>query len=247
MCPEVCSQVRPEELTSVALVGLERQASARQAAIDLLDLYTRLSADNAHILGEVLSGQAPQVWTHYPADDACDDLNGYQWFYHSHSQSDRPQAAEHGHFHVFARKAALSRWLNPTEEKAWHTKLRVKPTRATTRHLFCLGLDAKGVPNTLFTVNSWVTGDAMASAPGTLRLIEHLNLATGYPGIDRLIASAAVLCRDELAGLMEVRDRRLERMSAVGPGVLDDGPLEILSETKLDLDAIFGRLFEPSP
>ena len=212
-------------------------AQVRQAAEEVLHLYQRLAVDRAHLLDGILAGRLPQAWAHYPDDDAHDRIHGYQWFYHSHSAADRPGAAEHGHLHVFARRPAIRRGLDPAVERNWRGRTGGGKSRAATRHLFCVGLDAKGVPNSLFTVNSWVTGDMMASADGTMRLIDGLRLDTGHGGIDTLVMALARLCRDDLAGLMHMRDEVLTRRAAAGPGGFEDRNLEVLSEVRLDLDA----------
>lgn len=246
MRAEVCTEVRRQELTDPSAAEPGRIDPVRRAAEGVLHVYQHLAVARAHLLDELLAGTPPEAWAHYPEDDARDHARGYQWFYHSHSAEDRPGAAEHGHFHVFARRPALDRWLVANDETSWRQGLGFSRSSAKTRHLFCIGLDAKGVPNTLFTVNSWVTGDAMASAEGTLRLIAGLDLDTGHAGIDRLISSLAKLCAPQFARLMRDRDQALVKRSAVGPGTLEDQELEVLSEARLDLDLMFTRIFSDS-
>ncbi|MEJ1268683.1 hypothetical protein WDV93_21810 [Pantoea ananatis] len=58
---------------------------------------------NRHLFQGILQGRQPVEWDHYPENDAVDRLNGYQWFYHTHSATDRPGVTEHGHLHLFAK------------------------------------------------------------------------------------------------------------------------------------------------
>lgn len=243
VCSEVRSQMRREELIDHPATEPGRETPVRLAAEQVLGIYRQLAVDGAHLLGGLMQGGAPLAWEHYPQDDARDEVRGYQWFYHSHSASDRPGATEHGHFHIFARKPAIGRCLDAKAEAAWRMSNGYGRGSAKTRHLLCLGIDAKGVPNTLFTVNSWVTGDAMASAEGTVRLLENLKLDTGHPSIDRLITAVVALHADAIADMMLDRDRVLLARARKGPGAPQDKGLEVLSEVGIDLDQTFANLF----
>ncbi|MCA3256203.1 MAG: hypothetical protein INF91_11375, partial [Alphaproteobacteria bacterium] len=50
----------------------------------------------------------PEIWAHYPADDAVDPASGARWFYHTHAHESR-DGAEHGHFHLFLDRSAFAR------------------------------------------------------------------------------------------------------------------------------------------
>ena len=200
----------------------------------LLRTYAALAARGEHLLQGVLDGQRPRQWHHYPEDDAIDEASGYQWFYHSHAPEDRPGAKEHGHFHLFARRQLWARRLQSKAEKAFSTLTGNPDQRVETRHLLAIGMDAKGVPINLFTVNSWVTGDLMLSAPGTERLLGALRLDTGHPDIDAVLESVVALCLPEIRQLLAARDSALSTRPA--RGVLAERGLEILSAVAIDLD-----------
>lgn len=207
----------------------------RVAGQRLLTTYAALAARGEHLLHGLLDGQAPRQWQHYPPDDAIDPHSGYQWFYHSHAPEDRPDTTEHGHFHLFARRPLWSRRLRSQAERDF-AALTGHPDRPVrTRHLLAVGMDAKGLPVSLFTVNSWVTGDLMLSASNTVRLLAGMQLRTGHPAIDTMLACVIALCRDEIDALLAMRDTTL----AAGPArsVLDDTELEILSCLPIALDA----------
>ena len=186
------------------------------------------------MLQGILEDHRPRQWQHYPEDDAIDEANGYQWFYHSHAPEDRPGAAEHGHFHLFARRQLWSRRLQSKTEKTFAALTGNPSQRVETRHLLAIGMDAKGVPINLFTVNSWVTGDLMLSAPNTERLLAQMRLNTGHSDIDATLESVVTLCLAEISQLLAARDAALSR----GPprGVLANRGLEVLSEMGIELD-----------
>lgn len=226
----MCSQVRAEEVTREEGGRRVEVAAGRR----LLAVYATLAARGEHLLRGLLDGQPPRQWRHYPEDDAIDGGSRYQWFYHSHSPEDRPAGIEHGHFHLFFRGRLGAGRLRSPVEKAFAALTGRPSARPGTRHLLGVGLDAKGVPISLFTVNGWVTGDLMLSAAGTARLLARMRLATGHPEIDAVLESLVALCRGEIRRLLAERDAAL----SAGParGVLEDRRLEVLSEIAIDLD-----------
>ena len=205
------------------------------AGLRLLEVYAALAPRREHLFGQLLAGQPPRQWQHYPEADAVDAATGFQWFYHSHSPEDRPGTAEHGHIHLFARRKLWSRRLGSRREREFAGLAASAGTAANTRHLLAIGFDAKGVPVSVFTVNSWVTGDLMLSAATTLALLQKLSLDTGHEQVDAVLECTVALCSDEIARMLEMRDRCL--FSRRSPGVLDDPSLEVLSEIPIDVDA----------
>jgi hypothetical protein len=247
MCPQVRAEMRPEvrskELTSMKKVpphSPQPDAALAAAGLRLLETYAGLAERGEHLLGRLLAGHVPKQWAHYPEDDAIDLSSGYQWFYHSHSPEDRPGAAEHGHIHLFARQPLWGRRLRSRSERAFAVLCDNPSTTPTTRHLLTIGLDAKGLPISLFTVNSWVTGDLMLGADLTLELLASMTLDTGHPEVDAVIASVARLCTPELRALMQCRDDALRAHRV--PDKLQDEALELLSEIRIDLDAKLAAL-----
>lgn len=206
-----------------------------KAASDLLGVYAGLAERGAHLLGDLLAGAPPVQWERLPADDAVDSAGRYQWFYHSHAPEDRFSDSEHGHIHLFARRA-LWEGLSATPQERAFRKLCGNPrSNAGTRHLIAIGFDVKGLPTSLFAVNSWVTGDLMLSSDSTARLLSEIDLGTGHPEIDAMIASLVRLCQEDIEALLAERDRTLA--SRPLRGVLEDRFLEILAVIPLNLDA----------
>lgn len=206
----------------------------------LLEVYAGLGERGRHLLEDLIGNGAPQQWRHYPEDDAIDSAAGYQWFYHSHSPEDRPGATEHGHFHIFARRTLWHGLLRSETEKAFASLTGNPRRRVDTRHLLAVGINAKGVPISLFTVNSWVTGDLMLSALTTERMLAQMRLKTGYPEVDAVLEGVIMLCRAEICQALAERDAVL----SAGPPreVLIDQDLELLSERPIDLDAKLAAL-----
>ncbi|WP_296658497.1 hypothetical protein [Paraburkholderia sp.] len=236
--PEVRSEVRSSKLIPMARARQSTRPAgddARAAGLRLLDVYAGLAQRSEHLLDSLLRGQSPKQWTHYPEYDAIDADGSYQWFYHSHSPEDRPGAREHGHIHLFARRRLWSRRLRSRRELAFAQLAGGADARVDTRHLLTIGFDAKGLPISLFTVNSWVTGDLMLSAETTVDLLDHMVLETGNADIDAVIVSLVRLFRTEIRDLLVRRDMTL--FGFEGDDVLSDESLEILSELPVDVDS----------
>lgn len=214
----------------------------REAGLALLQVYSELAERGSHLLGDLLQGQPPKQWAHYPEDDARDP-GGYQWFYHSHDPEDRPGAVEHGHIHLFARRPLWGPRLRSRSELAFAQQCGQPTEKPPTRHLLTIGFDAKGLPVSLFTVNSWVTGDLMLGSALTLDLLHRMTLDTGYGDIDTVITSVVHLYRHELHDLLVDRDRTL--LMQPGGDPLHDKQRELLSELRIDLDAKLACVLEP--
>lgn len=236
MRSEVRPKVRAQELTKrpLRLPLASREGLLKAAGARLLETYADLSRRGEHLFSGLLAGGVPRQWSHYPEDDAVDHRSGFQWFYHSHSPEDRPSSAEHGHIHLFARPKLWSRRLRSAGELEFAALAENSHESVSTRHLLCISFDAKGIPISLFTVNSWVTGDLMLSAPTTVAILDQIALETGYKDVDAVLECVVKLCRAEIQDLLETRDARL--LGRKKSGALSDESLEILSEINIQLD-----------
>lgn len=243
MRPEVRRQMRAQELRAavrdrghcLSLACMKQVAGRR-----LVDTYEELAERRAHLFGSLLGGQAPRQWDHYPEEDAISRDAGFQWFYHSHPPEDRPGAAEHGHIHLFARRKLWSRRLRSARELAFQARTGAPRKPVNTRHLLGVGFDARGVPISLFTVNSWVTGDLMLSASSTAALLGKLSLDTGHGAVDAVLGSLVCLFDAEIRSLLHARDQRLLRGQECA--VLSDESVEVLSEIPINLDEKLAHL-----
>lgn len=232
----MCTSVRTQVLTAINpnRRRLPPQNTTQLAGLRLLETYAGLAQRGQHLLGQLLGSELPRQWQHYPADDAIDVKRAYQWFYHSHAPEDRPDAGEHGHLHLFARRKLWVHRLRSAAEIEWASLEGEVSQHVKTRHLLSIGLNAKGLPTSLFTVNSWVTGDLMLSASNTSLLLENMRLDTGYETVDAVIESVITLYAAEIRQLLIKRDALLFQNKA--PGILYDERFEILSEMAIDLD-----------
>jgi hypothetical protein len=93
---EVRSEKMRTQVRTQELMGLDRnrrslstKGMAQNASLRLLEIYAELALRGEHLLGQLLGGELPRQWRHYPEDDAIDLGSGFQWFYHSHSPQDR--------------------------------------------------------------------------------------------------------------------------------------------------------------
>jgi hypothetical protein len=234
MRTEVCRQALMTNLS-----GRRSPTSAarrsKPAGQRLLDVYATRAARGRHLLHDLLKNQAPEQWRHYPEDDAVDPDSGYQWFYHSHSPEDRSDSAEHGHFHLFARRPLCSRRLQSKAERDFAALTGHPDHHVNTRHLLAIGVDARGLPISVFTVKSWVTGDLMLSATGTERMLSGMHLHTGHDTIDTVLECVVALCMDDIRTILAARDATLSGQHE--GAVLVDTGLEILSSRTITLDA----------
>lgn len=235
MWRQVCAKMRCEKIVQTRQARKDKgRLTMQSAGLRLLQTYSKLAKSKRHLLDQLLGDQLPQQWQHYPLDDAIDALNGYQWFYHSHSPGDRSESLEHGHIHLFARRPLWSRRLQSRAEAEFEKICGAHKIQTHTRHLLSIGLSSKGIPISLFTVNSWVTGDLMLSSKLTMQLLTSIQLSTGHFNLDAVIESVIHLCLPDIQILMNERDTKLA--SYPGTNVLGNEKLELLSNLAIDLD-----------
>lgn len=213
------------------------------AAQALLACYGQLAERREHLLAPLLGGAAPVQWAHYPDDDVIDTISGYQYFYHSHSPEDRPDSTDHGHFHLFARVDSGVHVLDAERETHFLASLAAQAGSGNTASLLCIGLDAKGVPRSLFTVNRWVTGDHLLSADATLALLRDFCISnTGADTINTWLAAMIGLFWPQIVALLQARDSELAARRTDGVDLLDDAAVELLSSVQIDIDHQIGLL-----
>lgn len=222
-------------------------ATMLAGAQQLIECYQELAQEARHLLQDMLDGQRPRQWAHYPEDDVIDRASGYQYFYHSHSPEDRENAAEHGHFHLFARldDAVHAALIDLDAEQAFLQRIDATAASGNTANLLCISLDARGVPTAFFTVNRWVTGDQLLSAPASLALLRGFVLNTDQFGlVNRWIKALLQLFWPQIETLLHERDAALLRLIAAGKATpLFDNPMvEVLSECAIDIDGQIARL-----
>jgi hypothetical protein len=154
---------------------------------------------------------------HYPEDDWRDPHSGGQAYYHCHRSGD-----EHGHLHLF---------------------MAAEPGAELT-HLLGIGLDPRGLPLSLFTVNRWVANDAWLPAEPSFALVRRFSLAASEadPPISAWMDNVLRFYAPAIHTLLLERDRALADLGSPLEQALEDRDLEIPSQVAIDwgadLDAV---------
>jgi hypothetical protein len=201
--------------------------AALEAARAGLDAFTEVVRDRGSLIRSWTDGAPMRQFDHYPDDDVVDLRSGSQFFYHAH----RSHGTEHGHLHLFWHATASGR-------RRYVAGLERRWVRAAPSHLLAVGLDSRGLPVSMFTVNRWVTGGYWFDAATTLAMLDRFDIrdAGGHAGSGRWLTRFVHLYRPVAAELLERRDRRLARRGPLEPA-LDERRLEVLSQFDLDWGA----------
>jgi hypothetical protein len=166
---------------------------------------------------------------HYPPSDVRDHAQGFQFFYHCH----RAGGLEHGHIHLFAHATRTGR-----RRRGAGSGPRSDPS-----HLIAVGLDARGLPVSLFTVNRWVTGGHWLDAPTTLRWLQRLTQldVPAHAASCQWLAGFVSMYLPVVERVLRQRDRWLIRQA--DPAQAMDNPrAEVISSARIDWAADLQRL-----
>lgn len=196
---------------------------ARRAARSVLDGLEVLARRGLSPVSALVGDSVPAVLAQYPAAAPVQGPD-YLYYYHCHDARETP-AGEHGHFHVFAR-------------------------RADGRHVHLAGVavDAVGWPRRLFTTNRWVTDEVLVPAAAVLAEADRLA-ARAYPDpLTRWLLPQLALFRPQLAALLQRRDLRLRalRRGRSRQRLLEDRRIRVLSQCRIDLPAQIAALSDPT-
>jgi hypothetical protein len=199
-------------------------AQAARTAQTMMTAWDAANKRHGSLIQAWVRGAAMQEHTHYPIGDVTDNLNGSQYFYHAH----RGQGGEHGHLHLF-----------------WHANAkgnrRSSPVFQTgaPSHLFAISLDARGLPETIFTTNLWVTDGYWFDAATTAAMVGRFAVARGgrFSAADRWLNQFIALYRPAIELALVLRDRRVALLTRRRPWgtVSQDARHEVLSVVRLDL------------
>lgn len=214
----------------LALRGLDNGelCRARRSAAESVAAFARATERHGSLIRAWVGDEAPRSLEHYPPGGVVDTRRGAEYFYHCH----RADAPEHGHLHLFGHATRSGR-RRDSRRRPWR--------RAAPSHLIAIGLDARGLPVSLFTVNRWVTGGHWFDAATTLALVDRfLPEAGADPGDGADDASVWLrsfvrLYRPLIARVLRARDRRLARAGGGhAEAALDDRAIEVASSVRLD-------------
>lgn len=207
---------------------LLRMRKAGEEAMECMrSLAERGSSVSAELIGRE---RRPQAWDHYPGGDAIDSVRRFRYYYHCHGKHPPPLAGEHGHFHLFTETGAS-------------TQAAGQPPLV---HLAAVSVDPRGMPIHVFTTNRWVTGGAWWSARALLRRLAAFRIhARGSSAlVDRWLTAMVRLFYPQLRLILELRDARLARLSAVRAEnrVLEDRRIHALSYCRISIPWQFEAL-----
>jgi hypothetical protein len=186
----------------------------------------------ANVVGEVIANHGTfYEWDHYPDGDVFDHDSHSQYYYHSH----RPEAGEHGHFHLFMRSEGVPSRMQPTPfdgTDEWPTGDDM------ICHLIAVAMEPKGYPTHLFTTNRWVTGEIWYGAADVTELLDNFEIDHTYPSwaTNRWITAMVALYQPQIAQLLLERDQVIKDWADRHDGdVLEDRDLEVTSKISLDI------------
>ncbi len=207
-----------------------RSLSDRELAATLdvaragLSAFSEVTRESGSLIQSWVGGQAMVEFDHYPVDDVVDIRNGSQFYYHAH----RSHGTEHGHMHLFWHASASGR-------RRYVANLSPRWGRSSPSHLLAVGLDNRGLPVSLFTVNHWVTDGHWFNAATTLTMVDRFVVrdATGHETSAAWLTNFVRFYRPLIDDLLQRRDRRLADHKS-SESALQDRRLEVLSERGLD-------------
>jgi hypothetical protein len=222
--PLPASRLLRHHWSALGDAGLRATLVAARAG---LDAFTEVVRDRGSLIRSWTDGAPMRQFDHYPDDDVVDLRSGSQFFYHAH----RSHGTEHGHLHLFWHATASGRRRYVAgRERRW--------VRAAPSHLLAIGLDSRGLPVSIFTVNRWVTDGYWFDAATTLAMLDRFDIraAGEHARSGRWLTCFVRLYRPVAAELLERRDRRLARHGPL-EHALDERRLEVLSQFELDWGA----------
>lgn len=191
-------------------------------------------AENRRVIDEFVSGLAPQdEFTHYPSDDVRNAITGAQYFYHCHRG-----AQEHGHFHLFLRRAGMPRAVRA---RRWpHAEVWPRGRNAIA-HLVAISMANDGTPQALFCTNRWVTDETWYPAHAVVGMLDRFRPTGGATSTraDQWIEAMVALFRPQIEFLLHHRDQVVGAWRQVhrGADVLEDRNLEVTGTLAIDIEA----------
>ena len=228
--------------SKVSLLSIKKELKNYSTA----DLYTMLSAGeeilkwnetlqkhHTHIVSEVLKKKGTfYEKRHYPLDDTFDWDTYSQYYYHAH------RGGEHGHFHLFLRQGGMSKGASPIYYNPHNKTFSDIDTYA---HLIAISMNEKGQPLSLFTTNSWVTGEDWYGASDVKQMISRFHVTHSHPShiVNMWLDAMLILFRPQIERLIEKRDEVIQKHGKAGDfkEVLEKRSLEVISKCEISIDA----------
>ncbi len=172
------------------------------------------------------------AWAHHPPGDVVNGPMQARYYYHCHNPGDRA-AAEHGHFHLFVGRGAVSRRVSPLIRPP--DERRPRPALV---HIAALAIDRQGVPMAWQAPNRWVTDEWLYPADTIAALVPTLSFdgPQGDPLVSRWLGAMLRASHGPVATMLAERDDFLRRHDPAG----EDRGIEIAAQTAIDADALIG-------
>jgi hypothetical protein len=205
--------------------------SPEQAARSLVEATIAMHNSGLPLMRRVLPPETEAtLWEHYPENDAVSPHNGSRYFYHCHPVEERG-AGEHGHFHLFLPKRAMT---NPDAAKC--SPVDLEADRADVVHLVALSVSPEGLPIAMFTVNRWVCDEWLFSHSDIMAVIDGFDLtdADGDPLVNSWLTAMVHLAKPEIDELIAERDAKLSAANWDG----EERSLEVISSRLIDLQTL---------
>lgn len=207
---------RPALTEQLRALPRPRARRAHASARRLIGLLGDFTAAGVTPLRATLGLASAEAWEQYAhAQSTLQKAGDLFFYYHCH---ERALHGEHGHFHLFIALDADA-----------------KGNAKRHAHLVGIGVDARGLPQRLFTTNRWVTDESWIDAARASRALERI-LARQRPDVSALeqwLRNLLAVFQPQIESLLRHRDQRLARRARAG--ILEDRRLYILSECKVSL------------
>ena len=210
---------------SLASGGPLRRRRMLNAAEELVHcLQASAGAGQVPLATVINEPAAVHPWKQYQglgANSDSDVAGALHYFYHAHSMPGLPRE-EHGHFHLFVRLG-----INPAGMFD-HT------------HLVAIGVDARGLPLRMFTLNRWVTDETWTPSHRLIAMAEQIATQSNPQDtyVERWLRAQIGMFAPQIAGLLLHRDRRICARQQHGQRrrLLEDRRINILSQCKVSIE-----------
>ncbi len=199
-----------------ARIPREQLESMLEAGLYVIECHRVLVKTGDTIVGELLKTEEEFFeWEHYPDDDIRDEESHSQFFYHAHSLDDR--TGEHGHFHTFLRKEGMPEDIIPADVPKPEDE---EPEYDDLSHLICISMNNRSLPQKLFTVNRWVTGETWYRAEDVIRMLDRFEIDHAQPSwpVNIWITCMIRLFRPQIESLIQKRDAAIAEWQKAHPG-----------------------------
>lgn len=206
-----------DEMLALAHGGAQRSVRA----------WGRAVSEHGSLLQSWIRGREVRIGERYPDPDITDRRHGSQFFYHSH----RHGSLEHGHVHLFHHASVSGR-------RRYVIGTRNPWKRSAPSHLFGIGLDNRGMPVSLFTVNLWVTDGYWFDAATTYAMAKRFRVSDGeaHQASSEWLTGFVAMYLPLIERLLQRRDKALARAQGAGgmSEALQDRRREVMSTLRID-------------